>query len=190
MITRRSLACFAVLFLVSSVSFAEHPLLVGVRLAETEFKDWDYGYRAHRKQVNCVLFMVAVVEELVQRDLTREERNAILINNVGRRRNLSNLIRKDDKRIRGIQTALVEMDKGYSVKPSEAKPGDFVQYWKLYNGRWKGHTAIIQEVQEKNGLRCAIIFGSHQSLGGVGIGEFEVGLNDPDVKVYLVRFKS
>jgi hypothetical protein len=187
---RRIVGCIVILFLAATTLFAEHPLLVGVRLAETDFKDWRYGYRAHRKQLNCVQFIVAVVEQLLRRELTTDERNAILINNIGRRKNLSKLILEDDKRIRGIQTALVEMSKGQVVDLSEARPGDFVQYWLQKNGKWIGHAAIIQEVRDENGMRCAIVFGSHQSLGGVGIGEFEIGLNEPGVKVYLVRFKS
>ncbi|MDL1894585.1 hypothetical protein FBQ87_17105 [Sphingobacteriales bacterium CHB3] len=164
----RLVPCFIVLFFAFESALAEHPLLVSVRLAETDFKNWRYGHRLHRKQLNCVQFVVVVVEELLKRELTAEERRAILISNVGRRSNLPRLINQDDKRIRGIQTALVEMNKGEIIQPSEAKPGDFI---------------------EDNGLRCAAIFGSHQSLGGVGIADFEVGLNDPNVRTYLVRFK-
>lgn len=185
----RLVPCFIVLFFAFESALAEHPLLVSVRLAETDFKNWRYGHRLHRKQLNCVQFVVVVVEELLKRELTAEERRAILISNVGRRSNLPRLINQDDKRIRGIQTALVEMNKGEIIQPSEAKPGDFIQYWSKRNGRWVGHAAIVQDIREDNGLRCAAIFGSHQSLGGVGIADFEVGLNDPNVRTYLVRFK-
>lgn len=186
---RRLIVLSVGILLSCEVAFSEHPLLVSVRLAETDFKYWRYGHRLHKKQVNCVQFMVVVVEELLQRELTPGERSAILISNVGRRKNLSRLIRADDKRIRGIQTALVEMSKGQIIQPSDAKPGDFIQYWQQRNGRWIGHAAIIQEIREENGMRCALVFGSHQSLGGVGTGDFEVGLNDPNVTTYLVRFK-
>lgn len=168
----------------------EHPLLVGVRLAETRYKDWRYGYREYRRQVNCVQFMVAVVEELLQRELSPQERSAILINNVGRRRHLKRLILQNDRRIRGIQTALVQMGKGQIVRPSDAKPGDFIQFWKQRDRRWHGHAAIITDIIMRDGKLCSLVFGAHQSLGGVGIGNFEVGLNDPDIKVYLVRFTS
>lgn len=168
---------------------SEHPLLVGVRLAETQYRDWRYGHRTHRKQVNCVQFMVAVVENLLGRELDPEERSAIMISNV-RRRHLERLVNRDDKRIRGIQTALVEMQKGEVIRPEDALPGDFVQFWKRYNGRWRGHASIIIDVIERNGLRCAVVFGAHSTLNGVGIGEYEVGLNDPDIKSYIVRFKK
>lgn len=189
--SRCSIACIVTLLLVCNCTRAnEHPLLVGVRLAETRFKDWRYGHREYRRQVNCVQFMAAVVEELLQRELSPAERSAILINRIGRRRHLARLIQHNDKRIRGIQTALVQMGKGQIIKPSEAKPGDFIQYWKLRNGRWVGHASIIIDVIQREGTSCALVFGSHQSLDGVGIGDFEVGLNDPEIKVYLVRFKS
>jgi hypothetical protein len=178
------------MFLSDAVKANEHPLLVGVRLAETRFNGWRYGHREYRRQVNCVQFMVAVVEELLQRELTPEERSGILINRVGRRWRLPRLVQNDDPRIRGIQTALVQMGKGVIVKPSDAKPGDFIQYWKKRNGRWIGHASIIADVIRRETTTCALVFGSHQSLGGIGIGEFEVGLNDPEVKVYVVRFKS
>lgn len=188
---RCALVCIvALMFLSDAVKANEHPLLVGVRLAETRFNGWRYGHREYRRQVNCVQFMVAVVEELLQRELTPEERSGILINRVGRRWRLPRLVQNDDPRIRGIQTALVQMGKGVIVKPSDAKPGDFIQYWKKRNGRWIGHASIIADVIRRETTTCALVFGSHQSLGGIGIGEFEVGLNDPEVKVYVVRFKS
>jgi hypothetical protein len=107
-----------------------------------------------------------------------------------RRRQIERLVTRDDKRIRGIQTALLEMNKGEIVQPEGARPGDFVQFWKRRNGRWRGHASIIVEVINRNGLRCAIVFGAHQTLNGVGIGEFELGLNDPEIKSYIVRFKK
>lgn len=166
----------------------EHPLLVGLRLTETQYRSWAYGHRAHRRQVNCVQFMAAVVENLLGRELRADERSAIMISNV-RRRDLDRLVTRDDRRIRGIQTALVEMNRGEVVRPEEARPGDFVQYWKKYNGRWRGHAAIIADVIHRSGAVCAIVFGAHRTINGVGIGDFEVGLNDPDIRAYIVRFK-
>ncbi len=180
---------FLLSFLVSESRGDEHPLLVGVRLAETQYRDWRYGHRAHRKQINCVQFMVAVVENLLGRELRADQRSAILINNV-RRRHLDRLVTRDDRRIRGIQTALIEMNRGEAVRPEDARPGDFIQYWKKYNGRWRGHASIIADVINRNGALCAIVFGAHQTLNGVGIGAFEVGLNDPEIKSYIVRFRK
>ena len=188
---RRLVCSVVILWFVSNVVSAnEHPLLVGVRLAETRFRDWRYGHRVYRQQVDCVQFVAAVVEELLQRGLLPEERSSILINNVGRRRHLKNLILQNDKRIRGIQTALVQMGKGEIIKPSEAEPGDFIQFWRQRNGRWYGHAAIVVDVFSREGSVCSLVFGSQQSNHGVGIGNFEVGLNDPNIKAYVVRFKN
>ena len=189
MIGVRAMVLCAVLFFAFSTSLSqEHPLLAGIRLAETQFSGWKYGHRIHRRQLNCVQFVVAVVRDLVRRELTPSEQSAILINNIARRKSLNHLIPRDDKRIRGIQTALLEMGKGRIVSPEEAQPGDFVQYWRLHKSGWRGHAGIIVDVKQENGILCASVLGSHQSLNRVGIGNFLVGLNDPGLKIYLVRF--
>ncbi len=180
------------LFVMSSVcgvAFAEHPLLVSLRLEESRFRDWSYGHRMERQQINCVQFVAEVTRELLQRDLTPDEVNAIYIKLPRRERNLNRLIAQRDPRMAGIQRALVEIGRGTVVRPEDAAPGDFVQYWTRRDGRWRGHSAVIAEIEKRESRICSVVFGSHQSLGGVGIGNFEVGLNDPDVLVYIVRFK-
>lgn len=175
------------LFCVASSQGQENPLLTGVRLGETTFKNWKYGHRVDRRQVDCVVFVAAVVESLLQRELTKTERDAIFINNIGGTKNLGRLLRVNDKRIRGIQTALVEMEKGEIVKPAEAQPGDFVQFWRLKKGKWSGHVAIIAEVIDRKAGSCALIFGAHQSLRKIGMANYEVHLDVP--QTYIVRFK-
>ena len=165
-------------------------LVAGMRLSETMFKDWKYGDRSERKQLNCVQFIAAVVEDLVQRKLVPEERDAIYINNIGGTQNLSRLILQDDKRIRGIQTALVQMGKGEIVLPADAKAGVFIQFWRKSKGKWHGHTAIIMGVTNTSGKVCALLYGSHRSLGRIGIANYEIPLEDPAIRIYLVRFKS
>lgn len=182
--------CWLVLCIIflSDPSHAEHPLLVSLRLEESRFKDWTYGYKVDRRQINCVQFVAEVARELLQRELTPDELNAIYIKLPRKERNLERLIRKNDPRMRGIQSALTSMGKGTIIQPTDAAPGDFVQYWTKRGGRWRGHSAVIAQVENRNGQLCSVVFGSHQSLGGVGLSNFEVGLNDPDVIVYLVRF--
>ena len=184
---------FAVVVLVMGVQSAfaaENPLLVGVRLAETQFKGWSYGHRMDRKQINCVQFMGAVVEDLLGRKLEPYEEEILFIKHLGRRRNLKQIVLRNDTRTKGIQTALVRMRKGEIVQPLGAEPGDFVQFWRRQNGRWFGHTGILVNVMNRDGRLCSLVFGAHQSLNGVGVGEYELGLNDPNLKVYLVRFSQ
>ncbi len=177
----------ALLLYVVPVQGQENPLLTGIRLSETTFKNWKYGDQVERRQVNCVVFVAAVVESLMQRPLTKSERDAIYINNIGGTRNLGRLLRVNDKRIRGIQTALVEMEKGEIIKPGDARPGDFVQFWRLRKGKWSGHVAIIAETLNKRKGACALIFGAHKSLRKIGMANYELHLDVP--QTYIVRFK-
>ncbi len=165
----------------------ENPLITGIRLGETTFKKWKYGHNVARRQVDCVIFVGAVVESLLQRELTKTERDAIFINNIGGNKNLGKLIRVNDERIRGVQTALVKMEKGEVVKAEDAKPGDFVQFWRLKKGKWIGHVAIIADVIDRKVGSCALIFGAHQSLRKIGMANYEVHLNVP--QTYIVRYK-
>lgn len=190
-LNRRFAGCLAVALLMSvgpsQGQGQENPLLTGIRLSETAFKHWKYGHRVDRRQVDCVIFVAAVVESLLQRELTKTEHDAIYINNIGGTKNLGRLIRVNDKSIRGIQTALVEMEKGEVVKPEDAKSGDFVQFWRLKKGKWSGHVAIIAEVIDRKAGTCALIFGAHQSLRKIGMANYEVHLNVP--QTYIVRYK-
>ncbi len=188
-LNRRFAGCLLMALLVSVASSLaqENPLLTGIRLSETTFKKWKYGHRVDRREVDCVIFVAAVVESLLQRELTKTERDAIYINNIGGNRNLGWLIRVNDRRIRGVQTALVEMEKGEVVKPEDAKPGDFVQFWRLKKRKWIGHVAIIAEVVDRKAGACALIFGAHQSLRKVGMANYEVHLDVP--QTYIVRYK-
>jgi hypothetical protein len=185
--------CVWVLFALAfprTVHATENPLLVAVRLAEIDFNGWAYGHRLAQREINCVQFVAAVVEDLLGRKLEKNEEEILFVKHVGRSRNVKRLIRRNDGRIKGVQTALIAMGKGESVEPAEAAPGDFVQFWRQHNGRWFGHTGIIINVENRAGRLCALLFGAHQSLNGVGVGGFELGLNDPTLRVYVVRLKS
>jgi hypothetical protein len=133
--------------------------------------------------------MAAVVEHMLGRKLERAEEEILFIKHVGRGK-LKQFLLRNDKRIKGIQTALVRMRRGTTVRASEAMPGDFVQFWRQERGRWFGHTGIIVDVMNRNGRLCSLVFGAHQSLNGIGVGGYELGLNDPSLKVYLARFKQ
>ncbi len=184
---RRSTGLLVVAFLLTmSGRSQENPLNTGIRLSETTFKNWKYGHNVGRRQVDCVIFVAAVVESLLQRELTKSEQDAIYINNIGGTKNLGRLIRVNDARIRGIQTALVDMKIGEVVKAEDAKPGDFVQFWRLKKGKWIGHVAIIANVIDRKVGACALIFGAHQSLRKIGMANYEVHLDVP--QTYIVRY--
>ncbi|MBI5473394.1 MAG: hypothetical protein HY961_13700 [Ignavibacteriae bacterium] len=182
--------CLAAVLPLEDGAAQEHPLLAGIRLAQTQFNGWRYGNHMHRRQINCVQFVAAVVQDLVGRELTVEEQRSILINNIGRLKMLNRLVPRNDKRIRGVQTALLEMGVGQIVSTEEAQPGDFVQYWRRRKSGWRGHAALIVDIERGNGRACARLLGAHQTLKRVGIGNFYVELNDPDLKIFIVRFSK
>ncbi len=178
------------LLLVTICPFAmEHPLHLAWRLSEEKYSGWLYGRIIEQKQINCVRFLEDVLEGLLQRPLRASERDKILIQNIADTEDLQKLVERGDKRTRGIQQALLSMKRGRVVFPKDARPGDFVQYWYKKGSLWVGHAAIIQEVVSEGNFYCSFTFGAHESLNGVGVAGYMVTLNDPHMKVYIVRFR-
>jgi hypothetical protein len=178
-----------VFLLVDSCVASEHSLHLAWRLADQDFKRWQYGSKAEQQQINCVQFLEHVVRSLIGRELRASERDALLIQNIRRRENLQRLVERGDKRTRGIQHALLAMKRGKIVSASKAKPGDFVQYWYKKEGVWLGHAALIQQILSEEKKYCAYIFGAHESINAIGVAGYQITLNDPLMKVYIVRFR-
>ncbi|MGF1581601.1 MAG: hypothetical protein ACFCD0_19915 [Gemmataceae bacterium] len=142
------------------------PLAIAKHLAKTKYKGWTYGTNAKKKQLNCVQFVGAVVERATNKSLSRKMRSRIYISNLSatERKRLPKLIQNEDPRTKGIQHALVSMGRGKIVSPTQAKPGDFVQYWmKRPGGTWFGHAAIIESVSKNGNTVSAKLYGSHQT---------------------------
>jgi hypothetical protein len=186
-----NLALFVFLLLMTiRPSFTiEHPLHLAWRLSEEKYSGWLYGKIVEQQQINCVQFLENVLEDLLQRPLRASERDKVRIQNIADKEDLQKLIERRDKRTRGIQHALLSMKRGRVVSPKDARPGDFVQYWYKKEGLWVGHAAIIQQVTRDGGFYCSFIYGAHESLNAVGVAGFMVTLNDPHMKVYIVRFR-
>jgi len=166
-------------------------LKIAKRIGETRYKGWRYGSSSQSNRVNCVLFVGTVVEDLIARNLTKEERSAVFISNVRKDEDLKMLVQKEDSRIKGIQTALVEMGIGLPVTVQEVQAGDFIQYWyQDKQGQQLGHSAVVESVQRSGTNVFVKIYGAHQSLNGVGTARFDLNLTDPTKRVYLVRFRS
>ncbi|MBL8722653.1 MAG: hypothetical protein JNK49_01335 [Planctomycetes bacterium] len=163
--------------------------LVAEGLARSRFDGWVYGSESASRQVDCVQFLVAVLEEALSRPLTNEERSEVLIANIGPDENLDALVDGDDVRVAGVQHALLSRGLGHRVEAEDAAPGDFLQYWyKTKSGRWGGHAAVIWEVRKtERGSVEVQIFGAHQSLGRVGVAPYWLNLSDQSKKVYLAR---
>jgi hypothetical protein len=180
-----------ILLLIAEFSFAsEHPLHLAWRLSDENFKQWQYGSKAEEQQVNCVQFLERVIQSLIGRELHIFEHNALQIKNIRKRENLQRLVERGDRRTKGIQHVLVSMKRGKRITPSEAMPGDFIQYWYKKEGVWLGHAAIIQQVLYEEEKYCAYIFGAHESINAIGVAGYQITLNDPLMKVYIVRFRQ
>jgi hypothetical protein len=179
-----------VLFVLTQSSFAtDHPLQLAWRIAQEQYSGWTYGKRGDQTQVDCVTFLENVLEQLLQRPLRSQERARIMIQNIKPQDDLQALVERGERRTRGIQHALVSMRRGKVIQPPDARPGDFIQYWYKRDSLWVGHAALIQEVRREGDFYCSFTFGAHESLNGVGVAGYMVTLNDPHMKVYIVRFR-
>ncbi len=167
-------------------------------LAATTYADFTYGSNPSRKQIDCTQFMQAVIERVIGRKLIEDEERAVLISGLpsGARR-LDSLIAANDDRTRGVQYALTKvLPIGRAVAADSARPGDMVQYWmRSSSGHYKGHVAIIERVASEEGTPVARLYGSHKTLGRIGLAvdrqgnELRLKLKGKDRKVYIVRIE-
>ena len=162
--------------------------------ASSRFHQYRYGDNLKMGQVNCVQFVGAVVERLLERPLKKDEEDAVYIRY--KFDDLNDAVHSGDARTQGIQNALCNVIKaGTSVSPKDVAVGDFVQYWiQKKDGSWLGHSAIVVKIiaKENADVRVAI-YGSHKSTNGIAVTDFGgqgLSLVGPDRKVYVVRFKG
>jgi len=165
-------------------------------LAITTYAGFAYGSNPSRKQIDCTQFMQAVIERVIGRVLTAEESRAVLISGLpSGAKKLDSLIAGEDDRIKGVQYALTRVLRiGRAIVADSARPGDLVQYWiRSSSGHYKGHVATIESVRHENGIPVARLYGSHKTLGRIGIAvdrqgkELLLKLKGKDRKVYIVR---
>jgi hypothetical protein len=125
----------------------------------------------------CTEFVIHVIDSLDT--LTKKEKNDIrIITN----EELNNLIAIESPLIKGVQTALVGSNKGIEVdKMENVKPGDFVQFWNVYQGKAYGHCGVVLNI---NPNRTLTLYSSHPFTNGYGKQKFWW----PD-KMYFVRLQ-
>jgi hypothetical protein len=121
--------------------------------------------------------VIKVIDKV--KPLTRTEKNDIRIITDSQ---LDSLVEADSPIIKGVQTALLRNNKGIEVKDnSEVLPGDFVQFWKVFQGRAYGHCGIVLDIEPNKTLT---LYSSHPFTGGYGTQEYLW----PE-KTYFVRLK-
>lgn len=175
---------------------AENPktdvLDVARRLAQTKYSGWTYGSDSSKNQVDCVQFLAEVVFEIAPEKRSDELQKNIYIDNLEEdERNqeaFKRLLKAKDKRMTGVQSALVDAGIGRVVPVSEVLPGDLVQYWLyLRNGNVMGHAAIIERVRQGEGGVEVQMYGSHKRTNGIATADFWLPLTGDDRCVFLVR---
>jgi len=125
----------------------------------------------------CTEFVIHVVEHFVP--LTRAEKKAIRIITS---EDLKQLIDRDAPVIKGVQTALAATGKGKPIaKFEDVRPGDFVQFWNVYNGSAYGHCGVVLCIDPNESIT---LYSSHPVTDGFGQHEFSW----PD-KVFFIRLQ-
>jgi len=125
----------------------------------------------------CTEFVIKVIDNFGP--LTKKEKNNIRIIT---QEKIKDLINDNSPTIKGVQTALVQGDKGMEIgKIAGVKPGDFVQFWNVYNGKEYGHCGIVMNISPNESLT---LYSSHPLTNGYGKQKFLW----PD-KLFFVRLK-
>lgn len=125
----------------------------------------------------CTEFVIKVINKL--EPLTLTEKNDIRIITTAK---LDSLIEAESPIIKGVQTALVKGGKGMVIEKSiNVLPGDFVQFWNVFQGKGYGHCGVVLDVQPNETLT---LFSSHPFTGGYGKQKYLW----PE-KIYFVRLK-
>jgi hypothetical protein len=129
------------------------------------------------ESVVCTEFVIKVIDKV--KPLTKTEKNDIRIITDSQ---LDSLVEADSPIIKGVQTALLRSNKGIEIKESrEVLPGDFVQFWKVFQGKAYGHCGIVLDIEPDKTLT---LYSSHPFTGGYGTQEYLW----PE-KIYFVRLK-
>jgi hypothetical protein len=112
-----------------------------IELIQAEGRDLAPTYES----VVCTEFVIKVIDKV--KPLTKTEKNDIRIITDSQ---LDSLVDADSPIIKGVQTALLRSNKGIEIKESdEVLPGDFVQFWKVFQGRAYGHCGVVLELEPK-----------------------------------------
>ncbi len=128
-----------------------------IRHVETHGRSIAYSY----EEKVCTEFVIDVIENFTH--LSPSEKNKISIITD---RNVEELIGQSSPVVTGVQAALAEHDKGERVEsPDAVKPGDFVQFWNLYNGKAYGHCGVVMRIDAG---RTLTVYSSHPVTNGYG----------------------
>lgn len=122
----------------------------------------------------CTEFIIQVINHF--KILTKEEKKLIrIITN----EDLPTLIEANSSVVKGVQTALHGKKGAMIENTNEVMPGDFVQFWNIYNNAAYGHCGVVLSVEPNKKIT---VYSSHPLTNGYGKQTFLW----PD-KVFFVR---
>jgi hypothetical protein len=123
----------------------------------------------------CTEFVIQIIDHF--KSLTKEERKLIRIITD---EDLSTLIQTNSPVIKGVQTSLLHAKKGTIIENTdEVRPGDFVQFWNIYNASAYGHCGVVLSLEPNEKIT---VYSSHPLTNGYGKQTFMW----PD-KLFFVR---
>jgi len=144
-----------------------------LELLEAEGKQMAPTYN----DVVCTEFVIKVIDSF--EPLSKIEKNDIRIITT---ENLDSLVQNESAVIKGVKTALLKEEKGIDiVKCEDVRPGDFVQFWNVYQNKVYGHCGVVFNI---NANKTITLYSSHPFTDGFGKQEYLW----PD-KIYFVRLK-
>lgn len=144
-----------------------------IQFIETKGKEIAPTY----KDVACTEFVIKVINNFDSLSVN-EKNNIRIITN----KELDSLIDNESPIVKGVQTALLNSNKGIRVdKIEDVKPGDFVQFWNLYQGKEYGHCGVVFDIDPNKSIT---LYSSHPLTDGYGKQAYLW----PD-KLYAVRLK-
>lgn len=151
------------------------PLATAKALASAKTKDgWIYKLhgKSSRKESDCTQFLQEVIEKEIGRKLSPEESRLLHIRswNAGTVQAALAAAESDpataDLRLDGVVRMLEVSNLGKRVPVSDARPGDFIQYWvQRPDGKtWAGHCGVIATISNGH----AVLLGAHAAAGPEG----------------------
>lgn len=147
-------------------------------------QDKDFTYGTGPNQIDCVHFVLAVVNCRLGAPVSADAEKAILIA-YGWTPAETEAKAEDgtDPHLEGVQYALTQiLNQGTVIDPTNAEPGDLIQYWmKKSDGTWFGHSGIIASVQ---GIHAQILSASESHNS---IAETPLNLTGSNRHLYVVR---
>jgi len=128
-------------------------------------------------EVVCTEFVIAVLNRFTHLTAVQKRNIRVITED-----DLKTQVENDSPATKGEHTALAGNGSGMMITSShDVRPGDFVQFWNIYQGKVYGHCGIVIDIQPNESIG---LYSSHPMTNGFGKQKFLW----PD-KIYFVRLR-